>query len=169
MSKEKDPLSALRASVEARKELSEPVEAPKFERWVPTTKHRDSWKDFIKQIGGNNGERWLQNLASIADGNAWIPRLADGREGPPVIPSTADRNAANIYILNMMHGKPVDQTKVVKAEKEARKSLDLSTVPDIELRKEAAKYLKAGSFLVNELLPPEERIDVPEPPKEEEE
>lgn len=146
-----------RELVKAEAEASEKVAELK---WRPATRKQfASWKDYLRELVGPNGERLLDGMLDIAEGRPWIPRLHNGREGEPVVPTTADRLAAQQYLSNMLHGRPVDQTKVMKAEREASKNAEVIALSDEDLRKEIEVFYRAGVLGAGHVPTPNEILD----------
>lgn len=101
----------------------------------------DSWRKALRQLIGADGMPLWKNLLEIANGKAWVAVTADGKMSEPQIPSTADRVAANVYLSNMGFGKPVDQTKVMAAERAANQLSEVTEMSTYELEVEAKKLL----------------------------
>lgn len=146
-----------RELVKAEAEATEKVTELK---WRPATRKQfASWKDYLREQTGPNGERLLDGMLDIAQGRPWIPRLLDGREGEPVVPTTADVLAARTYLLNMMHGRPVDQTKVMKAEREASKNAEVIALSDEDLKREIEVFYRSGVFGASHVPTSNELLD----------
>jgi phosphoribosylcarboxyaminoimidazole (NCAIR) mutase len=106
----------------------------------------------------NDGKDVMEVLYNLAMGSAVISQLPDGRVSEPIIPSPEVRRAAAVDLLHMLHGKPVAQTEVVKAEQEAEDVAQYAALSDDELErllkeagwKKAEKKRLAASGLTTE-------------------
>lgn len=74
-----------------------------------------SWRNTLRKLT-NDGEDLHRILFDLASGTPTTYKLPDGRESEPVIPSPEVRRAAAVDLLHMLHGKPVAQTEVDRAE-----------------------------------------------------
>jgi hypothetical protein len=98
-----------------------------------------TWRDRYRPAG----DELRDILLELARGRAWTPTLPDGRICEPVVPSSDVRLRAAIALSEMIDGKAVPQTEVVKAEQEARDLEAVRALSDAELEAEAAKILAA--------------------------
>lgn len=98
-----------------------------------------TWRDRYRPAG----DELRDILMDLARGRAWTPTLPDGRIADPVVPSSDVRLRAAIALAEMIDGKAVPQTEVVKAEQEARDLEAVRALSDSELEAEAAKILAA--------------------------
>jgi len=100
---------------------------------------KGSWRDrFRVQIG----DELDQILMDLARGKAWIPTLPDGSISAPVIPSSDVRLRAATTLKEMLDGKAVAQTELLKAEQEAKDLESIRALSDTELEAQAAKILE---------------------------
>jgi hypothetical protein len=126
--REIDRLIALQKAGAVLKELS------------PVTR-KNTFRDAVRAYVGDDGGNLWRILYEIAQGRPWRATLEDGSFSAPQIPSTADRLEAAKYLANTLFGRPVDQTKVMAAEKAAQDQADLSYLSTHELVSEAKKYI----------------------------
>lgn len=84
----------------------------------PTALMKRTWRSALRHIT-NDGEDAMVVLRDLMEGRPFVATLPDGRQSEPVIPSPEVRRAAAVDVLHLLHGKPVAQTEVLKAEREA--------------------------------------------------
>lgn len=84
----------------------------------PKALMKRTWRAALRHIT-NDGEDAMVVLRDLMEGRPFVATLPDGRQSEPVIPSPEVRRAAALDILHLLHGKPVAQTEVLKAEREA--------------------------------------------------
>lgn len=104
-----------------------------------------NWKNAMRAMFGDHGQRAMEALAAIVDGNAWQPVMPDGRLGPPVVPTATDRREASVFVLNALNGKPVSQTEIVAAEQAMGELEAIRALSDEELASRARRALMATS------------------------
>jgi predicted CopG family antitoxin len=84
---------------------------------------RESFRELIVKLT-NNGQDQLEVLMAISRGQAITPTLTlpDGtiQYGEPVVPNATVMAQASKDLIEMMHGKAVAQTEVMKAAAESR-------------------------------------------------
>lgn len=93
---------------------------------------KETWRRALSKLT-DNGKLLDDVLLNLAAGNAYTAKLPDGRESAPIVPSPEVRRAAAIDILHMIRGKPVSQTEVMAAEKEAEELEKYSAISDADL------------------------------------
>lgn len=122
---------------------------------------RETWRVMLRRMT-NDSEDLLGKLVSIANGEPFVGVLKDGRETEPVIPSIESQRAAATELLHMLHGKPVTQTEVIKAEEQTKELDRLRAMSDAELDIELAKIIAEerakGKF--NEVIGSDPRLEV---------
>lgn len=101
---------------------------------VPVRASRQTWRKGLARIT-NNGTMLDEILLGLALGAAYEPVLPDGRKGEPVVPSPEVRRAAAVDLMHMLRGKPVAQTEVMKAEKEAEDLEQYRALSDADLER----------------------------------
>jgi len=124
---------------------------------TPEGVKRETWRGVMRRLT-NDGKDVMEVLYNLAMGSAVISQLPDGRVSEPIIPSPEVRRAAAVDLLHMLHGKPVAQTEVVKAEQEAEDVAQYAALSDDELErllkeagwKKAEKKRLAASGLTTE-------------------
>lgn len=84
----------------------------------PKVVKQETWRSIMRKLT-NNGQAQMQVLHDLSMGVATQVELPDGRVSEPIVPSPEVRRAASVDLIHLMHGKPVAQTEVVRAEREA--------------------------------------------------
>lgn len=100
---------------------------------------KGNWR---QRLRGRIGDRLDEILFELAEGRAWVPTLPDGSITDPVVPSSDVRLRAALALKEMLDGKAVPQTEIVKAEQEARDLDAVRALSDAELEAEARKILE---------------------------
>jgi hypothetical protein len=122
---------------------------------TPEGAKRETWRGVMRRLT-NDGKDVMEVLYNLAMGNVLVAQLPDGRVSEPIVPSPEVRRAAAVDLLHMLHGKPVAQTEVVKAEQEAEDVAQYAALSDDELerllkeagwKKAEAKRLAASGVL----------------------
>lgn len=111
---------------------------------APVPEKRYSWRTALRKKVGNHAERIWEILLDIAEGRAIQTELPDGRIGPPIIPTAADRTRAAIEMAHMLCGRPVDQTQITAADREASDMEAVRALSDEELQARAKDALTRG-------------------------
>jgi hypothetical protein len=101
---------------------------------VPSTIKSETWRSAMRRLT-KDGAELHQVLYNLAMGSVQVVELPDGRVSEPIIPSPEVRRAAAVDLLHMLHGKPVAQTEVVKAEQEAEDAKQYAALSDEQLEK----------------------------------
>lgn len=112
-----------------------------------------NWQQRFRRAHGDALEEILFDLAQ---GRAWIPTLPDGSVSAPVIPSSDVRLRAALALKEMVDGRAVPQTEIVKAEQESRDLEAVRALSDAELEAEARKILASRKPPVLNPGPPTE-------------
>lgn len=105
-----------------------------------------NWQQRFRRKYGDTLEEILMDLAQ---GRAWIPTLPDGSVSAPVIPSSDVRLRAALALKEMVDGRAVPQTEIVKAEQESRDLEAVRALSDAELEAEARKILEKRTPVLN--------------------
>jgi hypothetical protein len=98
----------------------------------PKDVKRETWRGVMRRLT-NDGKDVMEVLYNLAMGNVLVAQLPDGRVSEPMVPSPEVRRAAAVDLLHMLHGKPVAQTEVVKAEQEAEDVAQYAALSDEQL------------------------------------
>ena len=93
---------------------------------------KETWRTAMRRLT-NDGLDQMTVLHNLSQGIAYKVTLPDGRESEPIIPTPEVRRAAAIDLLHMLHGKPVAQTEVVRAEQEAEDAAQYASFSDEQL------------------------------------
>lgn len=101
---------------------------------------RGNWR---QRLRAKIGDRLEEILLELAEGRAWVPTLPDGQITDPVVPSSDVRLRAALALKELMDGKAVPQTEIVKAEQEAQDLEAVRALSDAELEAEARKILES--------------------------
>ena len=81
-------------------------------------RNRDTWRWTLRKLT-NDGAELFAVLYNLAQGAPYVASW-EGKVSEPIVPSPEVRRAAATDLLHMLHGKPVAQTEVMKAEMEAQ-------------------------------------------------
>ena len=101
-------------------------------RGMSPARKKETWRTAMRRMT-NDGLDQMRVLHDLSHGVAYKVTLPDGRESEPIIPTPEVRRAAAIDLLHMMHGKPVAQTEVVRAEQEAEDAVQYAALSDEQL------------------------------------
>lgn len=100
-------------------------------------------KNWRTRLRARIGDRLEEIMYELAEGRAWIPTLPDGSISSPLVPSGDVRLRAAIALKEMLDGRAVPQTEVIKAEMEAQDMESIRALSDAELEAEARKILES--------------------------
>ena len=99
----------------------------------PTEKQK-TWRAQLREMT-DNGKPLFQTLYNLSQGVPIVVGLPDGRESLPVLPSPETMRGSATDLLHMLHGKPVAQTEVTKAEEDAGRLMQVQAMSDEDLLK----------------------------------
>lgn len=100
---------------------------------VSRSVNKETWRKALNRMT-DNGRILDERLLNLALGHAYTASLPDGRVSDPIIPTPEVSRAATVDLLHMMRGKPVAQTEVMKAEKEAEDMEQYQAMSDEQLK-----------------------------------
>lgn len=92
-----------------------------------------TWRRLLKEMT-HDGADVMAVLHNLAMGHAYTA-VHDGKETEPIVPSPEVRRAAAMDLLTFLHGKPVAQTEVAKADEVAEEMVQYSAMSETELRR----------------------------------
>lgn len=92
-----------------------------------------TWRRLLKEMT-HDGADVMTVLHNLAMGHAYTA-VHDGKETEPIVPSPEVRRAAAMDLLTFLHGKPVAQTEVAKADEVAEEMVQYSAMSETELRR----------------------------------
>ncbi len=90
----------------------------------------------------DNGLDMLRGMINIANGVPVISTLEDGSHTEPMAPTVMERLTAQKSVWELIHGKAVAQTEVMKAEKEAEDTAQYAALSDEALMEAARPFLE---------------------------
>lgn len=93
-----------------------------------------TWRAQLREMT-DNGRPLFQLLYNLAEGLPIVHTLPDGRTSEPVVPSPEVMRGSAVDLLHMLHGKPVAQTEVTKAEEDAGRLMQVQAMSDEDLLK----------------------------------
>ena len=128
---------------------------------------RESFRELIVKLT-NNGQDQLEVLMAISRGQAITPTLTmpDGtiQYGEPVVPNATVMAQASKDLIEMMHGKAVAQTEVMKAAQEAKHVEQARALSDSELEGQLIEALaERGKIALPGATSVPEPVEVEEP------
>lgn len=123
----------------------------------PIKAREKTWRAQLRELTGN-GQRLFQTLYNLSEGQPIVHRLPDGRTSEPIVPSPEVMRGAATDLLHMLHGKPVAQTEVTKAEEDAGRMLQVQAMSDEEL----LRIIEGGEVVDAEAVVVERRLAKPE-------
>lgn len=97
----------------------------------PARQSPETWRRFLLRVT-DNGQLIYERLVDLALGKPFRIEKPDGSVVAET-PTFEVQRAAAMNLLEMMHGKAVAQTEVVKAEKEAVKDAQLRSMSTAQL------------------------------------
>lgn len=89
------------------------------------------WRQVLRELTGN-GEDLHNVLYNIAMGEVFVPQH-EGMQMEPQVPTFEVRRAAATDLLHMLHGKPVAQSEVTKAEEDNTALQQMGAMSDEQL------------------------------------
>lgn len=84
----------------------------------------------------------IKTLISLRDGEPQVHEMPDGRKSEPIYPTPEVRRASAMNLHEILHGKPVAASEVLKAEKEAEDMERYRAMSNDELRAAALPWLE---------------------------
>ncbi len=97
---------------------------------------RKNWKHWARLVT-NNGMNQFEKMVAISEGRAFQTEitLPTGEKvlSEPMIPPLAIQHQAALDVFELLHGKAVAATEVVKAEEEAKELERVRAMSDAEL------------------------------------
>lgn len=92
----------------------------------------DSYKEYVRSLTGERGEKLYKKLFDISQGTAFTPKLADGSEGEPVIPTLALQRNASLDLLAYLYGKADTQGAAMERRLRAAEMARKMTTAELE-------------------------------------
>lgn len=105
---------------------------------MTTALKRSTWRSYLRSRVGDNGERILDTLVELMEGNPVAQKTADGRFIDPIIPTPATRLDAAKHLSEILHGRAASQTEQVQAEESEAEREAIRALSDFELKKRLA-------------------------------
>lgn len=94
---------------------------------------KKTWRRMLKEMT-NDGRDVMLVLCQLAKGDAYTVKHGE-QESEPIIPSPEVRRAAAVDLLHFLHGKPVAQTEVAKADEVAEEMVQYRAMDEDALRR----------------------------------
>lgn len=110
---------------------------------------KETFRALVRKLT-NNGYDIIATMKDIMDGKPFVAKLDDGRTMEPQVPSPDTRRQAAQFMWEQLHGRAVDQTKVIAAEEQAQGMEQFNAMSESELlewlrREEEQRKLGRGT------------------------
>jgi hypothetical protein len=93
---------------------------------------KETFRALLQRMSGN-GADYIMELDAIARGAPLVVRLPDGRESEPQVVPVGVRVEVLKFLVEQMHGKAVEQTKVMEATKAGEESTNYDALTEAQL------------------------------------